>query len=126
MHTTPSLKPDTTMRYIQQLHEMLPELEDRFKVRSLAVFGSYVRGEQTTPSLKPDTTMRYIQQLHEMLPELEDRFKVRSLAVFGSYVRGEQTVASDLDVLIEFNETPGLQEDCLPNDRLLIMIEVIF
>jgi predicted nucleotidyltransferase len=55
-----------------------------------------------------------------MLPELEHRFKVRSLAVFGSYVRGEQTVASDLDVLIEFNEAPGLQEDCRPNDRFLI------
>ena len=63
-----------------------------------------------TPSPRPDTTTRYIQQLHEMLPELEDRFKVRSLAVFGSYVRGEQTVASDLDVLIEFNEAPGLLE----------------
>ncbi|WP_342765647.1 nucleotidyltransferase family protein [Methanolobus chelungpuianus] len=44
------------------------------------------------------------------MPELEDRFKVRSLAVFGSYVRGEQTDASDLDVLIEFNEAPGLLE----------------
>lgn len=63
-----------------------------------------------SPLLKPDTTVKYIQQLHVLLPELEDRFKVRSLAVFGSYVRGEQTDASDLDVLIEFNETPGLLE----------------
>ncbi len=63
-----------------------------------------------SPLLEPETTMKYIQQLHVLLPELEDRFKVRSLAVFGSYVRGEQTDASDLDVLIEFNETPGLLE----------------
>ncbi|MDK2834677.1 MAG: uncharacterized protein PWP14_1863 [Methanolobus sp.] len=63
-----------------------------------------------SPLLKTDTTVKYIQQLHVLLPELEDRFKVRSIAVFGSYVRGEQTDASDLDVLIEFNETPGLLE----------------
>ncbi|WP_407356644.1 nucleotidyltransferase family protein [Methanolobus sp. WCC5] len=63
-----------------------------------------------SPLLKPDITVKYIQQLHVLLPELKDRFKVRSLAVFGSYVRGEQTDASDLDVLIEFNEAPGLLE----------------
>lgn len=63
-----------------------------------------------SPLFKPDATVKYIQQLHEMLPELGDRFKVKSLAVFGSYVRGEKTDASDLDVLIEFNETPGLLE----------------
>lgn len=30
------------------------------------------------------------------------------LGVFGSYVRGEQTGESDLDILVEFDETPGL------------------
>lgn len=62
------------------------------------------------PSLEPNTAKKYIQQLHLLLPELENRFRVRSLAVFGSYVRGEQTDTSDLDVLIEFNEAPGLLE----------------
>jgi predicted nucleotidyltransferase len=32
------------------------------------------------------------------------------LGVFGSYVRGEQTGESDLDVLVEFDEAPGLFE----------------
>jgi hypothetical protein len=55
-------------------------------------------------------TKDYIHQLHDLLPELEDRFKVKSLAVFGSYVRGEQTDSSDLDILVEFSEVPGLLE----------------
>ena len=33
---------------------------------------------------------------------------VKSLGVFGSFVKGEQTENSDLDLLVEFNETPGL------------------
>ncbi|MFW5987716.1 MAG: nucleotidyltransferase family protein [Methanohalophilus sp.] len=50
----------------------------------------------------------YKLQLHKMLPELKTKYKVASLAVFGSYVRGEQMKSSDLDVLVEFSETPGL------------------
>ena len=33
---------------------------------------------------------------------------IRSVAVFGSYVRGESTDASDLDVLVEFDEDAGI------------------
>lgn len=55
----------------------------------------------------PDTdTVR--ARLAEMLPELKKRYAVRSLAIFGSYARGEQTADSDLDVLVEFEKTPGL------------------
>lgn len=45
-----------------------------------------------------------------MKPELEKCFNVSSLAVFGSHVRGEQKESSDLDILVEFSETPGLLE----------------
>ena len=48
----------------------------------------------------------YIQQLHEMKPELEKRFKVSSLAVLSFHVRGEQKDSIDLDILVEFSETP--------------------
>jgi uncharacterized protein len=41
-------------------------------------------------------------------PVLEERYKVQELGVFGSYVRQEQTEASDVDVLVEFSETPSL------------------
>ena len=42
------------------------------------------------------------------LPELHARFGVSSLGLFGSYVRGQQRPGSDLDVLVEFDETPSL------------------
>ena len=42
--------------------------------------------------------------------ELEDRFRVVSLALFGSTARNESGPASDIDLLVEFHETPGLTE----------------
>ena len=39
---------------------------------------------------------------------LQERYKFKELGVFGSYVRKEQTEASDVDVLVEFSETPSL------------------
>jgi predicted nucleotidyltransferase len=39
---------------------------------------------------------------------LQERYKVRELGIFGSYVRQEQTEASDVDLLVEFSETPSL------------------
>ena len=47
-------------------------------------------------------------RLREHLPSLRRRYGVRELWLFGSYVRNEQSEDSDLDVLIEFSETPGL------------------
>lgn len=49
-----------------------------------------------------------IRILREELPRLREERSVESLGVFGSYVRGEQKRRSDLDVLIEFRQTPGL------------------
>jgi uncharacterized protein len=42
--------------------------------------------------------------------ELEERFGVRSLALFGSMARAEARPDSDVDVLVEFHETPGLTD----------------
>ena len=44
------------------------------------------------------------------MPRLKEEYNVRSLSVFGSYVRGEQGRKSDLDLLVEYDETPGLIE----------------
>jgi predicted nucleotidyltransferase len=52
----------------------------------------------------------YLSTLRHHLPELAERYHVRSLEVFGSFVRNEQTPASDLDVLVTFEKTPGLFE----------------
>ena len=47
-------------------------------------------------------------RLREHLPGLRRRYGVSELWLFGSYARNEQSQDSDLDVLIEFSETPGL------------------
>jgi uncharacterized protein len=48
------------------------------------------------------------QRLVQHQSVLEERYKVRELGIFGSYVRREQTETSDVDVLVEFSETPSL------------------
>ena len=47
-------------------------------------------------------------RLASLLPELREQYSVRTLSIFGSYARGEQTAESDLDLLVEFEKTPGL------------------
>jgi predicted nucleotidyltransferase len=42
--------------------------------------------------------------------DLEERFGVSSLALFGSMARDEAGPESDVDLLVEFRETPGLSE----------------
>jgi uncharacterized protein len=39
---------------------------------------------------------------------LQERYQVRELGIFGSYIRQEQTQTSDVDLLVEFSETPSL------------------
>lgn len=38
---------------------------------------------------------------------LKEKYSVKSLAIFGSYTRGDHTTASDVDLLVEFEVTPG-------------------
>jgi predicted nucleotidyltransferase len=42
--------------------------------------------------------------------ELEERLGICSLALFGSVARGEAGPESDVDILVEFRETPGLSQ----------------
>lgn len=48
------------------------------------------------------------RKLEELKPSLKMRFKVKSIGIFGSYVRGEEKEGSDLDVLVEFEESASL------------------
>ena len=59
--------------------------------------------------MQDNTTLSDItEKLRQELPLLSARYQVRSLGVFGSYLRHEQGAASDLDLLIDFSETPSL------------------
>lgn len=53
---------------------------------------------------------RYMNTLRRQLPMLRKRFHVQYLGVFGSYVQGSPRRDSDLDMLVEFSETPSLFE----------------
>lgn len=51
-----------------------------------------------------------LSRLRAEMPRLQEEYNVRSLSVFGSYVRGDQKKRSDVDVLVEYEKTPGLIE----------------
>ena len=40
--------------------------------------------------------------------DIERTYRIKSLGVFGSLVRGEQMDSSDIDILVEFVDNPGL------------------
>jgi uncharacterized protein len=52
----------------------------------------------------------FIKILRQHFMEIKEKYNVSYLGIFGSYVRGEQTSESDLDILVEFDEKPGLFE----------------
>jgi len=47
-------------------------------------------------------------ELRKNIPQLKERYSVRSLGLFGSHVRGEQQSGSDVDILVEFEDSPSL------------------
>jgi len=56
----------------------------------------------------PSTIKPILEDLRDMMTSLKERYQVASLSLFGSWIRGEQTDESDLDILVEFTEPPGL------------------
>ncbi|MCX6583407.1 MAG: nucleotidyltransferase family protein [Candidatus Aminicenantes bacterium] len=40
--------------------------------------------------------------------QLAQDYKVKTIGIFGSYIRGQQQDKSDLDILVDFEETIGL------------------
>lgn len=50
--------------------------------------------------------------------DLQKEFKVKELGIFGSYVRGEQKKNSDVDILVDFSQTPGLLDYMKVENRL--------
>lgn len=44
----------------------------------------------------------------KQMPILADQYHVKQLGIFGSVARGDETDASDVDVVVEYSETPDL------------------
>ena len=42
--------------------------------------------------------------------ELREKYKVKEMGIFGSFIRGEQRKRSDVDILVDFEESIGLFE----------------
>ena len=61
-----------------------------------------------TASRRPLERADVIRRLQDSLPELKTTHGVRSLALFGSLARGTAKRHSDIDVLVEFEQTPSL------------------
>ena len=51
-------------------------------------------------------TKEILKKLRELDPKIKEKFKIKEIGVFGSIIRGEQNKRSDIDVLVEFEETP--------------------
>ncbi|HON78334.1 MAG TPA: nucleotidyltransferase family protein [Spirochaetota bacterium] len=49
-------------------------------------------------------------QLQSVKQYLKDTYNVSRIGVFGSYARGEEDSESDVDLIVEFAEVPGLRE----------------
>ena len=56
--------------------------------------------------------MKNIEQIKKKLenfkPVLKEQFRVKSIGIFGSYVRREEGKGSDLDILVDFEESASL------------------
>ena len=50
----------------------------------------------------------YARILSRHKKDLSERYKVNEIGIFGSHVRGEQKKRSDVDILVDFSEVPGL------------------
>ena len=64
------------------------------------------------------TLDRIKQTLKQNKRSLKQEFKIKELGIFGSFVRGEQNKNSDVDILVEFNQTPGLFDFLKIENRL--------
>ena len=62
----------------------------------------------TIESKEDDKVTLYLKTLRKYQDEIEQKFKVNYLGIFGSFVRYEQKECSDIDILVEFFETPSL------------------
>lgn len=56
----------------------------------------------------PMDTEQLLVLLGKLKPELSVRYRVREIGLFGSFVRAQQSEASDIDILVDFDENADL------------------
>jgi len=83
----------------------------------------------TSSSSHTDDLSRIMEILRRNSEDLARGYHVKSLGLFGSYVKGEQEKASDIDILVDFHENPGLfgfiaLENCL-SDLLGVKVDLV-
>ena len=54
-------------------------------------------------------TEQILKILSQKKPDLQVRYPISELGVFGSYARGDYNDKSDIDILVDFNDTIGIQ-----------------
>jgi predicted nucleotidyltransferase len=52
--------------------------------------------------------LNILPDLRNLFPFIKENYNVKSIEVFGSFVRNENNSLSDLDLLVEFSDIPGL------------------
>lgn len=68
--------------------------------------------------------LRHMAVLRRQLPILRRKYHIQTLGVFGSYVRGTSRLGSDLDLLVDFTQTPSLFEFVELEQRLSRLLGV--
>ncbi len=54
------------------------------------------------------TPEEVISQVKSIKSILSEQYHVTRIGIFGSAIRGDRTEKSDIDILVEFSEPPGL------------------
>ena len=80
--------------------------------------------EKIPQSGEQQSLQQFINILRHQLPILQTKFHVRYLGIFGSYVQGTSRKNSDLDVLVDFSQTPSLFEFIQLESDLSVLLDV--
>lgn len=74
---------------------------------NVMVMGKEEQSSKALHSAALDTAS-VMEVLRRELPRLRSEYDVRSIGLFGSYVKGMQGAKSDVDILVEYDKTPGM------------------
>lgn len=58
--------------------------------------------------MSTSSTQELLVRIRKLKPKIMKRYKAKEIELFGSIVRGEQSGASDIDLLVEFEEGADL------------------